>query len=74
VRAGEIRAGEVRVGEVREGEVRASEVGVCQVSAWQLRLLTNNLPAAERARLTASGDETVISVLYQTRAVIGAPK
>jgi uncharacterized protein (TIGR03083 family) len=40
--------------------------------AW--RLLTNNLPAAERAGLTASGDETVISVLYQTRAVIGAPK
>jgi uncharacterized protein (TIGR03083 family) len=40
--------------------------------AW--RLLTNNLPAADRARLTASGDETVIGVLLATRAIIGTSR
>jgi uncharacterized protein (TIGR03083 family) len=40
--------------------------------AW--RLLTNNLPAAERGGLTAAGDETLIGLLYQARAVIGTPK
>jgi hypothetical protein len=39
-----------------------------------VRRLTNNPPAAERARLTASGDEAVIGVLQATRAVIGTPK
>ncbi len=40
--------------------------------AW--RLLTNNLPAAERFGITASGDETVLGILLRTRAIIGTPK
>jgi uncharacterized protein (TIGR03083 family) len=40
--------------------------------AW--RLLTNNLPAAERSRIAASGDQTLLGILLQTRAIIGAPK
>lgn len=39
--------------------------------AW--RLLTNNLPAADRSSVAASGDETVLAILLQTRAIIGAP-
>jgi uncharacterized protein (TIGR03083 family) len=40
--------------------------------AW--RLLTNNLPAAERSRITAAGDATVLGILDRTRAIIGQPK
>ena len=40
--------------------------------AW--RLLTNNLPAADRSSIAASGDETVLSILLRTRAIIGTPK
>ncbi len=40
--------------------------------AW--RLLTNNLPAAGTARLAASGDNAIISILLRTRAIIGTPK
>jgi uncharacterized protein (TIGR03083 family) len=40
--------------------------------AW--RLLTNNLPAAGRASIAASGDETVLGILLRTRAIIGTPK
>jgi uncharacterized protein (TIGR03083 family) len=40
--------------------------------AW--RLLTNNLPAAGKAPLPASGDTPIISILLQTRAIIGTPK
>jgi uncharacterized protein (TIGR03083 family) len=40
--------------------------------AW--RLLTNNLPASERSRITASGDQTVLGILFRTRAIIGTPK
>lgn len=40
--------------------------------AW--RLLTNNLPAEERGNLHASGDESIIEALLQTRAIIGTPK
>jgi uncharacterized protein (TIGR03083 family) len=40
--------------------------------AW--RLLTNNLPAAARSGITASGDEPVLGILLQTRAIIGTPK
>jgi uncharacterized protein (TIGR03083 family) len=39
--------------------------------AW--RLLTNNLPAAGRSRIAASGDETVLGILLRTRAIIGTP-
>jgi uncharacterized protein (TIGR03083 family) len=40
--------------------------------AW--RLLTNNLPAVGRGSITASGDETVLGILFRTRAIIGTPK
>jgi hypothetical protein len=40
--------------------------------AWQL--LTNNLPAAERHRIAADGDATVLAELFQTWAIVGAPK
>jgi uncharacterized protein (TIGR03083 family) len=40
--------------------------------AW--RLLTNNLPAAERSRITAAGDATVLGILDRTRAIIGQPE
>jgi uncharacterized protein (TIGR03083 family) len=40
--------------------------------AW--RLLTNNLPAADRSSVAASGDETVLGILLRTRAIIGTPK
>ena len=40
--------------------------------AW--RLLTNNLPSAQRARLAASGDAAILGILYQTRAIIGTPR
>jgi len=39
--------------------------------AW--RLLTNNLPAAGRSSIAASGDETVLGILLRTRAIIGRP-
>ncbi len=40
--------------------------------AW--RLLTNNLPAAGRAHLAASGDNKITHILLHTRAIIGIPK
>ncbi len=39
--------------------------------AW--RLLTNNLPAAEKGQLTVTGDDAVTSILLHTRAIIGMP-
>jgi uncharacterized protein (TIGR03083 family) len=51
--------------------------GVAAVSmsteqAW--RLLSNNLPAAERSRITTAGDAAVLDILYRTRAIIGIPR
>jgi uncharacterized protein (TIGR03083 family) len=40
--------------------------------AW--RLLTNNLPSADRSGIAASGDQAVLGILLQTRAIIGTPK
>jgi uncharacterized protein (TIGR03083 family) len=40
--------------------------------AW--RLLTSNLPAAERSRLTTAGDNAITGVLLSTRAIIGSTK
>jgi uncharacterized protein (TIGR03083 family) len=40
--------------------------------AW--RLLTNNMPPLEQDRLDLTGDEQVIDVLRNTRAIIGVPK
>ena len=40
--------------------------------AW--RLLTNNLAAADRPRITAAGDATVLGILDRTRAIIGLPR
>lgn len=38
------------------------------------RLLTNNLPAAERRRLRATGDPAVLGVVRRTRAIVGDPR
>jgi uncharacterized protein (TIGR03083 family) len=40
--------------------------------AW--RLLTNNLPATERSRITSAGDATILAILDRTRAIIGLPR
>ena len=40
--------------------------------AW--RLLTNNLPAAGKAQLAASGDDAITGILLRTRAIVGTPK
>jgi hypothetical protein len=40
--------------------------------AW--RLLSNNLPLGDQARLRLSGDERVVDVIRKTRAIIGSPK
>jgi hypothetical protein len=40
--------------------------------AW--RLLTNNLPEGERARLGNSGDPRVLDLILRTRAIIGSPE
>jgi uncharacterized protein (TIGR03083 family) len=48
----------------------AARLSLTTEQAW--RLLTNNLPAAER--LTTAGDHAIIGVLLSTRAIIGAPK
>src|SRR5262249_44622885 len=37
------------------------------------RLLTSNLPAAEKDQLALAGDDAVTSVLLRTRAIIGTP-
>jgi hypothetical protein len=49
-----------------------ASLGLTTDQAW--RLLTNNLPVAERARITASGDDAVLAILHQTRAIIGTPR
>ncbi len=54
------------------GQRAVASLGMTTEQAW--RLLTNNLPAAERARMTASGDETVLGILRRTRAIIGTPR
>ncbi len=40
--------------------------------AW--RLLTSNLPAAGRSRLTASGNNAITGILVRPWAIIGPPK
>lgn len=40
--------------------------------AW--RLMTNNLPAAEKPHLAVSGDPAITHILLRTRAIIGIPK
>jgi hypothetical protein len=40
--------------------------------AW--RLLTNNLPPSEQADIVAFGDPALLTILRQTRAIIGIPK
>jgi uncharacterized protein (TIGR03083 family) len=47
-------------------------MSVTTEQAW--RGLTNNLPAAERSRIMAAGDATILAVLDRTRAIIGHPK
>jgi uncharacterized protein (TIGR03083 family) len=54
------------------GPRAAASLEMTTEQAW--RLLTNNLPAADRSSIAASGDETVLGILLQTRAIIGTPK
>jgi hypothetical protein len=56
----------------RQGPRVVARLGMTTEQAW--RLLTNNLPAAGRARMTASGDDTILGILYRTRAIIGTPE
>ena len=50
----------------------AASLDMTTEQAW--RLLTNNLPAADRSSIAASGDEAVLGILLRTRAIIGTPK
>jgi hypothetical protein len=54
------------------GSRGVAAMSVTTEQAW--RLLTNNLPAAERSRITAAGDPTVLAILDRTRAIIGLPR
>lgn len=49
-----------------------ASLGLTTGQAW--RLLTSNLPAADRSRIAAAGDAAALDVLFATRAIIGAPK
>jgi uncharacterized protein (TIGR03083 family) len=49
----------------------AASLTLTTEQAW--RLLTNNLPAAEKPHLGATGDRVITGVLLHTRAIIGAP-
>ena len=52
------------------GARQAAQLSLTTEQAW--RLLTNNLPTAER--LSTAGDHAIIGVLLSTRAIIGSPK
>jgi uncharacterized protein (TIGR03083 family) len=54
------------------GARRVARLSMTTDQAW--RVLTNNQPADEQARLALSGDAAVCEVLRRTRAIIGAPK
>jgi uncharacterized protein (TIGR03083 family) len=56
----------------RPGSRGVAAMSMSTEQAW--RLLTNNLPAAERSRITAAGDATVLGILDRTRAIIGLPQ
>ena len=56
----------------RPGVRVVAELSMTTDQAW--RLLSNNLPAEEQARLQASGDARVREVVLRTRAIIGSPK
>lgn len=49
----------------------AAALALSTDQAW--RLLTNNLPADDRAALGASGDAVITDILLHTRAIVGAP-
>jgi uncharacterized protein (TIGR03083 family) len=53
------------------GSRGVAAMSITTEQAW--RGLTNNLPAAERSRITAAGDATVLAVLDRTRAIVGLP-
>jgi uncharacterized protein (TIGR03083 family) len=53
------------------GPRTAASLTMSTEQAW--RLLTNNLPAGERARLAAAGDDAIAGILLRTRAIIGTP-
>jgi len=47
------------------------ELAMSTDEAW--RLLTNNLPVYDAARLKLSGDDAIVDVLRRTRSIIGTP-
>ena len=51
-------------------QIRAT-MNLATEQAW--RLLTNNLPVGEQHHIDLTGDDTVVDVLRQTRAIIGTP-
>jgi uncharacterized protein (TIGR03083 family) len=53
------------------GSRGVAAMSVTTEQAW--RGLTSNLPVAERSRITAAGDPTVLAILDRTRAIIGLP-
>jgi uncharacterized protein (TIGR03083 family) len=53
------------------GDSRVASLSMTTEQAW--RLLTNNLPADDQARLQLTGDRAIIDVLRRTRAIIGSP-
>lgn len=56
----------------RPGARGVASLTMTTEQAW--RLLTNNLPAAARPELQASGDAAITTVLLRTRAIIGTPQ
>ena len=56
----------------QSGQRGIAAVSMTTEQAW--RLLTNNLPAAARSRIAASGDRAVLDILFRTRAIIGIPQ
>jgi uncharacterized protein (TIGR03083 family) len=56
----------------RPGKWVVAGLAMTTEQAW--RLLTNNLPAAERSGITATGEQKQLSILFETRAIIGEPR
>jgi len=54
------------------GAREVARLSLTTEQAW--RLLTNNLPAAERSRLATAGENAITDILLSTRAIIGTPK
>jgi uncharacterized protein (TIGR03083 family) len=56
----------------RPGKWVVAGLAMTTEQAW--RLLTNNLPAAERSGIIATGEQKQLGILFETRAILGTPK